>query len=99
MVYSREDLTLDEGIEQKVCQFENNLSCPCSDDSFKPPPSKCESSPQVKSQRMKIFLEYTIDVKNKSLLELSILGNENFQLPFKFCMQLGTQGDEQKCAF
>ena len=36
---------------------------------------------------------------NKSLRESNILGNENFQPPFKFCMQLGTQGDTQKCPF
>ena len=39
------------------------------------------------------------DFKNKSLQESNILGNQNFQPPFKFCMQLGTQGDAQKCPF
>ena len=36
---------------------------------------------------------------NKSLRESNILGNENFQPPFKFCMQLGTQGECTKMPF
>ena len=38
-------------------------------------------------------------LKNKSLKESNILGNENFQPPFKFCMQLGTQGGCTKMPF
>ena len=33
------------------------------------------------------------NVRNNSLKESNILGNVNFLPPFKFCMQLGTQGE------
>ena len=40
-----------------------------------------------------------VDTKNKSLKESNILGNENFQPPFNFCMQLGVQGGCTKMPF
>ena len=47
------------------------------------------------------FSEHVLvsNLKNKSLNESNILGNENFQPPFKFCMQLGTQGGCTKMPF
>ena len=43
--------------------------------------------------------EKTQTIKNKSLLESNILGNEHFQPSFKFCMQVGTQGGCTKMPF
>ena len=43
--------------------------------------------------------KFDLGVKKKSLQESNILGNESFQPPFKFFLQLGTQGDAQNALF
>ena len=43
--------------------------------------------------------KFDLGVKKKSLQESNILGNESFQPPFKFFLQLGTQGGCTKMPF
>ena len=43
--------------------------------------------------------KFDLGVKKKSLQESNILGNESFQPPFKFFLQLSTQGGCTKMPF